>query len=332
MAFNPKVSIVIPVYNGSNYLREAIDSALAQTYKNVEVIVVNDGSDDGGKTEAIAKSYGYKIRYFYKENGGVSTALNLGIQKMTGEYFSWLSHDDMFSKNRIEEDIRVLISNKDAKITFCKIAKIDKYGKIIKESEHPPNIQKFYKVYNTLKKVTNPREALKIGGVDFCSMTTHRICFNEVGYFNDANRTMQDVEMSLLLSRKYTYFHNENAYVYKREHENMGTITLKEQHKKDQQVLMKYLHNNFSIKDFFPGIEHESKEQLIEAWTWMGNLYGGFGANQYADECYKKAFSLFSLERKIRKILSQLIGILFNNKFTKLVKNISKKIIVNLNR
>ncbi len=76
-----KISIIIPVYNGSNYLRHAIDSALRQDYPNFEVIVVNDGSNDNDETEKITLSYGDKIRYFKKENGGVATALNYGIEK-----------------------------------------------------------------------------------------------------------------------------------------------------------------------------------------------------------------------------------------------------------
>ena len=95
-----KVTIMIPVYNGSNYLKEAIESALAQTYKNKEVVVVNDGSTDDGKTAAIAKSFGNKIKYYEKENGGVSTALNLGIKKATGDYICWLSHDDLYYQNK----------------------------------------------------------------------------------------------------------------------------------------------------------------------------------------------------------------------------------------
>ena len=79
------ISIIIPVYNGANYMKIAIDSALAQTYENTEVIVVNDGSQDNGKTEEIALSYGDKIRYFAKENGGCASALNFGISKMRGE-------------------------------------------------------------------------------------------------------------------------------------------------------------------------------------------------------------------------------------------------------
>ena len=96
--YKPLVSIVIPVFNGASFLNQAIDSALNQTYQNIEIIVVNDGSEDEGKTEAIAKSYGDKIRYFTKENGGCGTALNLAIREMNGDFFSWLSHDDIYTK------------------------------------------------------------------------------------------------------------------------------------------------------------------------------------------------------------------------------------------
>lgn len=111
--FNPMVSIVIPVYNGSNFLREAISSALSQTYKNIEVIVVNDGSTDD--TEEIALSFGDRIRYFAKENGGTSTALNLAIENMRGDYFSWLSHDDLYYPNKVERNVEALskLENKD---------------------------------------------------------------------------------------------------------------------------------------------------------------------------------------------------------------------------
>lgn len=98
----PLVSIIIPVFNGSNYMQEAINSALQQTYDNCEVIVVDDGSTDDGLTEKIAGLYGDRIRYFRKENGGVATAVNYGIEHMRGEYFSWLSHDDVFYPQKIE--------------------------------------------------------------------------------------------------------------------------------------------------------------------------------------------------------------------------------------
>ena len=61
----PLVSIIIPVYNGSDFIHEAINSALNQTYKNLEIIVVNDGSNDNGETEKIINSYGKKIKYFF---------------------------------------------------------------------------------------------------------------------------------------------------------------------------------------------------------------------------------------------------------------------------
>ena len=115
----PLVSIIIPVYNGSDYMREAINSALAQTYSNIEILVINDGSTDGGATHDIAASYGDKIRYFKKENGGVVSALNFGIEKMQGEYFSWLSHDDLYQPSKIERQLLALQKHKGSRPAFC---------------------------------------------------------------------------------------------------------------------------------------------------------------------------------------------------------------------
>ena len=78
MKYNPLVTIVIPVYNGSNYVVQAIESALSQTYKRIEIIVVNDGSIDD--TEEKIKPYLDRILYFKKDNGGVSTVLNFAIK------------------------------------------------------------------------------------------------------------------------------------------------------------------------------------------------------------------------------------------------------------
>ena len=127
--FHPLVSIVIPVYNGSNYMREAIDSALNQSYDNIEVIVVNDGSTDNGATEAIALEYGDRIRYIAKENGGVATALNEGIKAMKGDYFSWLSHDDWISSEKIKNLINSLGDfNKDTVVlsNYVNFSELDK--------------------------------------------------------------------------------------------------------------------------------------------------------------------------------------------------------------
>lgn len=129
-SFNPLVTILIPVYNGSNYIQTAIESALSQTYKSIEIVVVNDGSTDNGKTREICEKYKDKIHYFEKQNGGCASALNFGIANSNGDYISWLSHDDVYSNDKIEfqiQQIRELgLSNKT--IHCCSGDRIDASG------------------------------------------------------------------------------------------------------------------------------------------------------------------------------------------------------------
>jgi glycosyltransferase involved in cell wall biosynthesis len=214
----PKVSIVIPVYNGSDYMRDAIDSALAQTYKNIEIIVINDGSNDVGKTREIALSYGDKIRYFEKENGGVATALNLGIEKMIGDYFSWLSHDDRYLPEKIELQIKYLQKYSQQRIIlFTNYYTINSKGK--KVGAH---------IFDHQMLQNKPLYPLLRGCVHGCSLLIPREAFDTIGRFDKLLRTTQDYDLWYRMIRKYPFIHMQDVLVESRWHENQGSKTLPE--------------------------------------------------------------------------------------------------------
>lgn len=94
------VSVIIPLYNCERFLAEAIDSALAQTYRPIEIIVVDDGSTDG--SEDVAKSFKEpELRYYYQPNGGQGAARNQGARLARGSYFAFLDHDDVWLANKL---------------------------------------------------------------------------------------------------------------------------------------------------------------------------------------------------------------------------------------
>lgn len=185
----PRVSIIIPVYNGSNYLANAIECALGQTYGNLEVIVVNDGSTDEGKTESIALSYGDRIRYYRKENGGVSSALNYGIGKMTGEYFSWLSHDDAYSADKIQDSI-ALLRSRDALgkkvMAFTGGWCMDTLGNKIGDFPRYFTPNQLYSGLDVVRIMTRK------GTLNGCCMLIPRAVFDDVGGFHENLRYSQD--------------------------------------------------------------------------------------------------------------------------------------------
>lgn len=198
--YSPLVSIVIPAYNASNYLTQAIDCALAQTYKDVEIIVVNDGSRDDGATERIALSYGDKIRYFSKENGGSSSALNCGIENMKGEWFSWLSHDDLYYPEKLQKQIEYLnslsLEENEIKrqVLFTGSELIDANGGIIR-SPKKEKLLATEKKMNGLKGneylIAEPTENFFHG----CGCLVHRSVFESIGCFDEKLRLLNDVDM-----------------------------------------------------------------------------------------------------------------------------------------
>lgn len=196
--YEPRVSVVIPAYNAANYLAAAIESALAQTYPNVEILVINDGSKDDGATAAVASKYAGKIRYFEKENGGSSSALNMGIRNMEGEWFSWLSHDDLYEPDKLEKQIRLLNqlpeTERKRNVLFCGSECIDANGKRLAKAD-PVQMRKRYEDIENMSGneylVAEPTRFHFNG----CGCLIHRSVFECVGMFDERLRLLNDVDL-----------------------------------------------------------------------------------------------------------------------------------------
>lgn len=211
---NPLVTIIIPVYNGENYVKYAIDSALNQTYKNIEILVINDGSIDD--TEKICKRYGKKIRYISKENGGVATALNMGIKKAKGDYISWLSHDDLYKPFKVEKEIEIINRLKDKKtIIFSNAELINDKGEVFVTTNYANKIG--------VKKLCQGIFPVLKGCVNGCTTLINKKCFEEVGLFDENLRTTNDYEMWIRLFKKFESYLIEEPLIQYRIHENQDT-------------------------------------------------------------------------------------------------------------
>lgn len=118
-----KISIIVPIYNSEKYLNECIESLVNQTYENTEILLIDDGSLDNSLN--ICRNYekqDSRIKVFHKENGGASSARNIGLKNATGDYISFVDSDDYIEINMIEEMYRLL---KKHRAQMC-ISKIDK--------------------------------------------------------------------------------------------------------------------------------------------------------------------------------------------------------------
>lgn len=185
-----KVSIVIPVYNTEKYLKECIESCLNQTYKNLEIIAVDDGStDNSGK---ILNDYSKKIKIITKNNGGTPSALNAGISVMSGEWFKWLSSDDVLYKNAIEILVREAESQGKPGtdcIFYSHYDIIDEHSSIIGEFIEPN--------YNNLSSLQRNTILLDHYFGNGTTSLIHKSIFDRFGVFDESIEYKEDYEFWL---------------------------------------------------------------------------------------------------------------------------------------
>ena len=140
MTNSPKLSVIIPVYNTENYLPKCLDSVINQTLRDIEIIIVNDGSTDN--SQHIINDYILKdkrIVAFLKANGGLSDARNYGIDKATGEYLAFIDSDDYISPEMLEEMYRLAIFHQ-SDLVVCDLVKVNQYGKEFRDLPQSPQL------------------------------------------------------------------------------------------------------------------------------------------------------------------------------------------------
>ncbi|QQS32201.1 MAG: glycosyltransferase [Acidobacteriota bacterium] len=180
----PLVSAVIPVYNGERYVAETIESILCQTYPAVECIVIDDGSTDD--TCRVCESFGDRIRYFWKPNGGVSSARNRGIAEAAGEFIAFLDADDKWFPNKIERQVDVMI-NSNAGLCLTGVVFIDGDGNEIGRNGVPDSDQL---VRNIVTLSSNTGFIATTG-------LARRSALEAVGLFDENLSTAADADMVL---------------------------------------------------------------------------------------------------------------------------------------
>lgn len=212
MTEKPLVSVIINCYNGEKYLREAIDSVIAQTYENWELVFWDNQSTDS--TREIVESYkNPKIKYFYApEHTPLGEARNLAVEKSNGEYINFLDADDVWSANKLEEQIKLIVPG-EVELVYTPF-------KLLLEGDVDESMIKvFFELYKLQdKRDADYRVLLKNNFIVFSSVLLKKKLFKEIGGINKAFQQYEDYELLLKCSLLTKFAFARNSYVKYRIH------------------------------------------------------------------------------------------------------------------
>ncbi|HEY3305032.1 MAG TPA: glycosyltransferase family A protein [Candidatus Binatia bacterium] len=168
------ISCIVPVFNGERYLRETLDSILAQTYRPLEVIVVDDGSTDG--TAAVVTQYGARVRYLSQPNSGPATARNLGLVAALGEFTAFLDADDLWHPEKIARQITRFHKRPEIELCFTGFKNFWMPELAEEESRYQGH------------PLAGPQSAWSI-----CTLLARRVAFEKFGNFHDGAREFENM-------------------------------------------------------------------------------------------------------------------------------------------
>lgn len=194
---NPLVSIIIPVFNSEKTIQATLDSVMNQTYKNLEIITINDGSTDRSESIIKQNNHSQSIRCFKQTNKGVSAARNAGMKKATGKYITFLDSDDLWDKNKIQIQAEIMENNSEMDL--------------LATNKDGVKFKKF--LWFEIKELTPISLKLMLYKNFLLTSTVmyKRSLLNTIGYFDEKMRYSEDMDYFCRIAAQYKCFlYNES--------------------------------------------------------------------------------------------------------------------------
>lgn len=310
----PKVSVIIPTYNCAEFLKNAIDSVLKQTYKDYEIIVVDDGSTDD--TRHIVGQFDGNIRYFFQDNAGPAAARNAGIKNAAGKYIAFLDSDDYFFPEKLElqtayigryPDMAMVFS--DACTTYTDGTRIPHY-KLIQEPHWGMIFDKLF-----LNNFINNSTVL-----------LHKSYLEKTGLFDETIRYSEDYELYLRIAKNFPIGYIDKVLVkFDRTRQNRLTRNIEKLFESDIRILSRLIDGDSA---YFSSRKYLIKERF-------SRLGFDFGWRYFNQNNLIKAREQFKFSIKYNRLFAKahlfLLFTYFNRGTITLLKNVKRKYFSKLN-
>ncbi|MBO8161963.1 MAG: glycosyltransferase [Thermosipho sp. (in: Bacteria)] len=259
--YTEKVSVIIPTYNRTEYLPSALESIFRQTYKNFEVIVVDDGSSED--TRRVLGPYLKKITYLQKENGGKASAVNLGLKYATGKYVWVFDDDDVALPRKLEIQVKKFQQDRSIGLIHTSAIYMDK------------ELKKVLTVWNARELPQEEILKYKLSGCIFHGGTVivRKECFDRVGPWDESLIRAQDYDIWIRIARKYNVKALSLPTILFRLHDGLRGYhkdrflytEIPKKTLKYEKIIFKKLYNNIPLEEIFPGAK-SVLSQKVEAY------------------------------------------------------------------
>lgn len=260
----PEISVIIPTYNSSRYVTQAVDSVLAQTFDDLEVIVIDDGSTDD--TESVMSRYSSPVRYIKQTNGGVSRARNHGIEESRGRYVAFLDADDTWFPNKLEKQMEAIRSQPSYHVCYSAF--------LIVDSNLAP-----IEVNRSKRQRTALEDLLMCGNVvgSICTVIYERSLFSKVGGFDPVLSQCADWDMWVRLAAETDFLYVDEPLVTYRQHETNMSRNAPLLEKDSLLVLEK----GFGMSNLPDALKARQREAFARNYMVLAGTY--FHAHMYKD-------------------------------------------------